>query len=142
MYAALDIAKYVVTKCKRDGKPISNLQLQKILYYIQRDYLQSGSMAFQDSIEAWRFGPVVPKVYYYFCGAGSMPLIPLVEFDGNTISAYDKMRIDGIVEEKRKLSAWSMVSETHREGGAWDITYQNGKGYRSVIDRNLIRKVG
>ncbi len=142
MYAALDIAKYVVTKCKRDGKPISNLQLQKILYYIQRDYLRSGSIAFQDSIEAWRFGPVVPKVYYYFCGAGSMPLIPLVEFEGNTISAYDKMRIDGIVEEKRKLSAWSMVSETHREGGAWDITYQNGKGYRRVIDINLIRMVG
>lgn len=142
MYAALDIAKYVVTKCKRDGKPISNLQLQKILYYIQRDYLRSGSIAFQDSIEAWRFGPVVPKVYYYFCGAGSMPLIPLVEFEGNTISAYDKIRIDRIVEEKRKLSAWSMVSETHHEGGAWDITYQNGKGYRRVIDINLIRKVG
>ena len=142
MYAALDIAKYVVTKCKRDGKPISNLQLQKILYYIQRDYLRSGSIAFQDSIEAWRFGPVVPKVYYYFCGAGSMPLIPLVEFEGSTISDYDKMRIDRIVEEKRKLSAWSMVYETHREGGAWDITYQNGKGYRRVIDINLIRTVG
>ena len=66
----------------------------------------------------------------------------LVEFEGNTISAYDKMRIDGIVEEKRELSAWSMVSETHREGGAWDITYQNGKGYRRVIDINLIRMVG
>ena len=35
IYSALNIAKYVVTFCFKRGNPISNLQLQKILYYIQ-----------------------------------------------------------------------------------------------------------
>lgn len=37
---ALEVAKYVVTKCNKDKCPISNLQLQKILYYIQHDFLK------------------------------------------------------------------------------------------------------
>ena len=61
MYKALELAKYVVSKCIQDDNPISNLQLQKILFYIQRDYLQNENRAaFADEIEAWRFGPVVP----------------------------------------------------------------------------------
>lgn len=35
MIDALTLAQYVVTKCVHDGCPISNLQLQKILYFIQ-----------------------------------------------------------------------------------------------------------
>ena len=63
MYSALELSKYIVTKCINDGEPISNLQLQKILYYIQRDFLRQGEAAFSDTIEAWQFGPVVPNVY-------------------------------------------------------------------------------
>lgn len=40
----------------REQHPISNLQLQKILYYVQKAFLQSGGIAFDDDIEAWQFG--------------------------------------------------------------------------------------
>ena len=40
MYVALDLSKYIISKCVRDGHPISNLQLQKILYYIQVYFLK------------------------------------------------------------------------------------------------------
>ena len=52
MYAAIDLSKYIVSKCIRDDHPISNLQLQKILYYIQKDFLKKGKIAFPDDIEA------------------------------------------------------------------------------------------
>ena len=55
MYSALELSKYIVTKCINDGKPISNLQLQKILYYIQRDFLKQGEPAFSDTI-VWSSG--------------------------------------------------------------------------------------
>ena len=32
MYNAIDLSKYIVSKCVKDGHPVSNLQLQKILY--------------------------------------------------------------------------------------------------------------
>ena len=40
-YDALELAKYIVTKCIKDGCPISNLQLQKTLYFIQRQFLKN-----------------------------------------------------------------------------------------------------
>lgn len=36
MYSAMYVAQYIITKCTADLKPVSNLQLQKILYYIQK----------------------------------------------------------------------------------------------------------
>lgn len=75
MYDAVELAKYIVSKCIKDEHPISNLQLQKILYYIQKRFVDEGTRTFSDEIEAWRFGPVVPNVYYFFCDSGSMSII-------------------------------------------------------------------
>ena len=116
VYSAMEIAKYVVTKCTDDGHPISNLQLQKILYYIQKEYLKSGDIAFGEDIEAWRFGPAVPIVYYEFVGSGAMPII--VRYDVN-LNFEDKKRMDKIIEEKILLNPWDLVSDCHRDGGAW-----------------------
>ena len=37
MYLAMTVAKYIVSKCTREKSPISNLQLQKLLYLIQKE---------------------------------------------------------------------------------------------------------
>ena len=62
MYKAVDLSKYIVIKCAVDDYPITNLHLQKILYYIQKDFLQKDKLAFFEDVEAWQFGPVVPVV--------------------------------------------------------------------------------
>jgi len=140
MYDAVELSKYIVTKCVNEDCPISNLQLQKILYYIQKGFLKraDGKAAFIDEIEAWQFGPVVPSVYYYFCGFGAMP-ISRKYMDCGIEESEDKNLIDSIVITKRKLNPWEMVAETHKENGAWDMTYQNGKGNHKVISVDLIR---
>lgn len=140
MYVALDLSKYIISKCVRDGHPISNLQLQKILYYIQVYFLKHDNIAFPDAIEAWQFGPVVPNIYYYYCGYGAMPITSMHE--RITIGARDKTIIDEIVENKRGLDPWKLVEETHRKNRAWDQIYKNGAGNRNVIPTELIKAVG
>lgn len=138
-YSALDISKYVVTKCVNDEIPISNLQLQKILYYIQKKYLRDGDVAFFDSIQAWQFGPVVPEAYYYFCGNGANPITSI--FD-KTLDEGDKKKIDAIVEAKRQLDPWDMVEETHKPSGAWAKIYRGGLGNKETIPPELIVECG
>ena len=140
MYNALDLSKYIVSKCIEDGQPISNLQLQKILYYIQKDFLQRDEIAFSDDIEAWQFGPVVPNVYYYYCGYGAMPIS--ISKETFEINKSDSPYIDKIVEQKRELNPWDMVAETHKEDGAWAKIYRKGLGNHSVIPTDLIKAVG
>lgn len=137
-YNAIDIAKYIISKCTRDDKPISNLQLQKILYFIQRDYLKNNKYPlFEDDIEAWQFGPVVPEVYYAFCGMGSMKIIGEY-ITSQSIDDKDKVFIDAIVETKRVKTPWALVEESHTPGGAWDAVYQNGIGDHKVIPKTEI----
>lgn len=140
MYAAIDLSKYIVSKCIQENCPISNLQLQKILYYIQKDFLSRGEMAFSDDIEAWQFGPVVPNVYYHYCGYGAMPIS--IASGSSEISIFDECYVDNIVEAKRELDPWEMVEETHKPDGAWARVYRNGLGNRCVIPAELIRAVG
>lgn len=52
MYRAMDLANYIVDKCIKDNTPITNLQLQRILYFAQKDFLERESRAFSDDIEA------------------------------------------------------------------------------------------
>lgn len=139
MYKAIDISKYIINKCVNDEKYISNSQLQKILYFIQKEFLKTrGERAFSDYIEAWQFGPVIPEVYYRYCGSGGMTIV--FSFEDYTLKEYDQLTIDRIVNEKRELSPWKLVEETHKPNGAWAKTYKNGKGYRDVIPISLIQE--
>ena len=75
MYSAVDVAKYIVSYSTQQGKSISNLKLQKMLYYLWVDYYKStGRELYVDDICAWQFGPVVPDVYYEFCSYAGTPI--------------------------------------------------------------------
>lgn len=140
MYKAIDLANYIVDKCIKDDTPITNLQLQRILYFVQKDFLKRGYRAFSDDIEAWEFGPVVPNVYFCFCGFGAMPIF----ISRSTVLnlSTDKSIIDSIVEAKRDLDPWVIAKETHRITSAWSKVFNNGKGSHCVIPVNLIKEMG
>lgn len=140
MYSVIVLSKYIVTKCVHEGCPISNLQLQKILYYIQKEYVKSNSQAFFEEIEAWQFGPVVPEAYYRFCGFGAMPIT--LTYDDVNIQACDRAIIDPIVIEKRDMNPWDLVEDTHQPNGAWSRVYNGGAGNHKVIPIELIKAVG
>lgn len=141
MYIALELSKYIVSNCIDEKHPISNLQLQKILYCVQREFLQHNNIAFADDIEAWQFGPVVPNVYYYFCGFGVMPISFLWE-DCPILNGADETIINEIVRTKRQLEPWAITDDTNRTNGAWAQIYNNGIGDHNVIPRYLIQTTG
>jgi len=61
---AQDVTDLMLYWANRDGDLISNLKLQKLLYYAQAWHLVNFDVPlFGDSIEAWDFGPVIPNVY-------------------------------------------------------------------------------
>lgn len=127
MYTAIDLSKYIISKCIKDGRPISNLYLQIILYYIQEAFLkEKGTRGFSDDIEAQKYGsPIVLNAYYYYCGFGAMPITnPMGEY---SIDLSDKKLIDPIVEEKRVLDFWDLVKDIYRNGLMCDKVFDKIK---------------
>lgn len=128
-----------VSKCIKDDKPINNLQLQAILYYIQKRFLQvNGSPAFKDNIEARHFGPCISNIYYHFCIYGIMPIVYCHE-TFNNIKDSDKIIIDEIIERTRNLDSWIRLNDTRKKHGAWDKVYRNRDGNDNIIPTDFIK---
>lgn len=74
-YPALTIAKWFAAWAEGEDDELSNLKLQKLLYYAQGHHLaRCGGPLFTDRIEAWSHGPVVPNVYRAFKKFGASPI--------------------------------------------------------------------
>ena len=141
-YSAMDIANYILERGTKENYQLSNLQLQKILYYVQRDFLQKENYAlFSDEVEAWQFGPVVSRVYYNFCAFGAMDIYYLPT-DVPELADSEKRRINAIVDEKRKVLPWELVADTHAPKKAWSLIYRGGLGYKNVIPKEVIARYG
>ena len=137
---AVDLADYIIDKCNKDDMPISNLQLNKILYCIQRHFVKQDTYAFYDDIEAWCFGPVVPDVYYKYGICGVMPIRPPYPIEKVTINLTneEKAAINKIIEDKRVLSPWTFSDDIQREGGAWAQAFS--KKAKTIIPIDLIKE--
>ena len=56
MYNVKDIAKYIISYSYEQNKPVSNLKLQKLLYFVQGEsYKMTGEPMFEADMEAWQF---------------------------------------------------------------------------------------
>lgn len=78
-YSARSIASSLVKLSTEHKLWISNLKLQKLLYFSWIEYYRehNGAYLFNDDIEAWKYGPVVPSVYYeYWCNASNTLFVP------------------------------------------------------------------
>lgn len=132
MYNALTVARYIVDYCNQCKKGVSNLKLQKILYFVQAEFLVSTpnhTPCFMNRIEAWDFGPVIPDVYhqYKIYGSGDIPSTfndPLKDYY-EKISRSDKDMIEEIVCQTFDYTAFDLVQITHNQA-PWKNAYRRG----------------
>lgn len=117
-YSAIDIAKKIV--CRTDiehGDSITNLKLQKLLYYMQGFHLAFfGTPLFKENIEAWTYGPVVSEVFREFKKYKKRDINPLNYHDDITLSEQQQKMFDMVYDEYGKFSAVALMKMTHDEG--------------------------
>lgn len=150
-YNVLDVARYIINYGSQHSYDISNLKLQKILYFVQASFLvDKHEVCFNEDIEAWDFGPVVPEVYQEFkmYGSSVIPYInsyidlsngiwesSLKAYDENIVSSEDRKIINDMVDQCSKYSARDLVEITHNQA-PWMNTYR--KGWNNIISKECI----
>jgi uncharacterized phage-associated protein len=138
LHKASEIAKVILRMADPEyGDIISNLKLQKLLYYVQGFHLAMfNEPLFGEDIVAWNYGPVVAEVYheYKVFASGAIPQ-PKVE----DIKAYDTLKkeqfdlICEIYDAYGQYSALRLMNATHEEL-PWRSTEIKG-----VITHKLMR---
>ena len=152
MYKVLDICRYVINYSNDKEYGISNLKLQKVLYFIQAYFLaftDEKEPCFEEKIEAWDFGPVVPVAYHEYkqYGSNDIPKVKevfeinftdifksrIVPFDDSIIFDNDKEIINAVVDKFADYSATTLVKITHNQL-PWINAYRKGKNSEITID--------
>lgn len=138
IYNAMDVANFIIDSCARVLEPVSNLRLQKLLYFVWVDfYRETKRSLFVDSMYAWPLGPVVPEVYYEYCSYGGRPINLYCE---NEIEPEDAQIIEKILQKYQEIPVNKLVDKTHKPGTPWYEIFDGGKGDKQKIPFNLIIK--
>lgn len=126
-YKALDIANlYVQLANDIPNDSIDNLKLNKLCYYAQAWTLaRLGYPLFDDPIEAWKYGPVIPAVYNAFKACGRMPVYePTYSFDEARLSSEELSLLTDVYLTYGKYSSTGLIEKTHEAGSPWRQVYK------------------
>lgn len=126
--SAFRVARFILQLAKEQEITISNLKLQKLLYYSQAWYLAILSKPlFHERIEAWVHGPVVPPVFgeYKQFRWSSLPYPEEpVEIENGDPSRSIANHVREVVKIYGSFSGPQLESLTHQED-PWKIARNN-----------------
>ncbi len=137
MVNALELAKYIL---KHSNKELSNLELQKTLYFTELDYIKKfDKHLVSDDFEAWRYGPVAREVYYEYRNYGANSIDkPKEETLSQNLRKDELETINCSIEKCSKKSYWDLVKESHKEDGAWHKSFKEDR--KEIISKDLIKQ--
>ncbi|EHW9790786.1 SocA family protein [Listeria innocua] len=130
-YLADSVAGYIIDYCREKEYELNNLKLQKLLYYAQAKFLVSKSRPlFEEAIEKWKLGPVVPEVYHIYKSYGAKNIISPekrieiifnkkgeLKFENiilEEISTEDKQILNMVIDKYATFNPFELVNMTHR----------------------------
>ena len=90
-----------------------------------------------DYVQAWRYGPVIPSIYYAFRPYGIDKLNPIQLVEESAIESDVNKLLVSVYELYRNLNANQLSALTHIKGGPWRATYVPNKK-NIIIPNNLI----
>ena len=139
MSLAKEFVKLSLSGEERD--PLTNLRLQKLLYYSQAwSLVIRESELFQEEICAWRHGPVVQEVYRALPDAGATA-VPLESFaDAPDLEADEAAFVKSVWEAYNQYSAIKLSRMTHEETPwkkAWGGRPVDGTGNDAIQIEDL-----
>jgi uncharacterized phage-associated protein len=138
MYDPRAIANLVLDAAERYDFKVSNLKLQKLLFFAHGKYLiEHGQPLTKGSFEAWQHGPVHPVVYQAFKSNEGNDILDRAErFDpvsrkSSSIPLPKEpsvlIVVDKTVLEFGRMSAGRLRGLTHSKGGPWDTTMRRSE---------------
>lgn len=114
---------YLVKLFKKDGREITQLQIQKLMYFFEAYYMNKKSCdkLYDCNFNAWMFGPVAIPLYKEYKSFGEYPIIlsdEKIEM-GESISEDKKNILKEVYEVFGKLDASRLVELTHLTDSPW-----------------------
>lgn len=149
----LAVANWFLAKAEAEGKPLTPMKLQKLIYFAHGWALALTDVPLiKERPQAWEYGPVIPSVYHEFksfgrntikgraatfdwsafTDANSILDLPIVEPEIEDDPEAEAL-LTRIWEVYGGLTGFQLSNMTHVNGGAWHRAYHEvARGRRGV----------
>lgn len=128
MYDVLTVADAILKIAKANGKSLTPMQLVKLTYIAHGWSLGLRNKdLFQNRIEAWQYGPVIPDLYHATKSYGRKPIpLDLVDDADSGVSEEDIAFLKDVFNKYGHLDGIQLSYLTHQSGTPWDRVYMPG----------------
>ena len=132
-----DIAKFYICLAADQteldsGDLMTNLRLQKILYFAQGHYLAKyGTPLFDSEFEAWDYGPICPAIYHRYSKFKRNGITDEEQPFENVFTEQEEDMLFAVFIQYDKYSTDKLVDMTNEDGTPWKRYYrENAIGIR------------
>jgi len=117
------------------GGTLTPLQLIKLTYISHGwSHAINNKPLFDDRIEAWQYGPVVPKLYHAVKDYRAEPVAGPIPEWGEPLTAEEDALVTAVFNTYGKLSGGQLSAMTHMSGTPWDIAWRRGRNSQITDD--------
>lgn len=111
-----DVADEFLAKAAAAGEALTNLKLQKLVYYAQGFALSIlGRPLFGEALVAWQSGLVVPELYFKHQPHGTKGLPTPKDWDGTKLSDDERALLADVYAACGQFAAWKLEAMVHAE---------------------------
>lgn len=153
-FDARAVANLILDLADADGREVSNLVLQKLVYFAHGRYLsESNEPLVFGEFEAWQYGPVHPHIYSAFQNHGKAtiksraesvdpvtgirrPIAPITD-------AYARSVIVAVYASLKNRSPSNLVAVSHAKNAPWRFVVDRAGRKESIslrIPNEIIRE--
>lgn len=129
-HTALQVANKIIARGNDLGKQYTPMQLIKLTYIAHGWMLGLFNQSlFDDVVEAWKFGPVIPELYHSIKSYRNNEIIaPIPDVKDTEFTNNELKVIDYVLKTYEKFDGVDLSRITHAKGTPWDQTYPHNEG--------------
>lgn len=131
LHKAIEIANWFIAKAAESGDLVTHLKVQKLLYYAEAwTQVLADKELFEEQMQAWAHGPVVPEVFHEF-----------KQYGWNPLPVPQEKKIPEISDEAQEVliqvfdTYGNIPARTLEEMSHLDAPWINARGDRSPEER-------
>ena len=140
MLKAIDVANFFVDLANSDPDDcMTNLRVNKLLYFAQAwSVVRRNKPLFEEDMQAWKYGPVVPEVYTAFSACGRERIASVSgDYSLNSFSSDELDLLIDVARQYGNYTSSTLVDFTHEKNGPWDKVYVEGQ--KNIISKESLK---
>lgn len=133
MPSATAVAQKFLELAREEGKPLTNMQLQKLVFFAHGAHLAAYNQPLIfEHVKAWDFGPVIPELYERLREYGAGPVVNRIDNEPIYDESPAGYAIRNVWRAYGNLNAWQLSDISHQPGSPWEQVWNYGGRYSEI----------